>query len=209
MISLRDKKKEATRRKILKAAKEIFEEKGFSGSRTIEIAKHANIGEGTLFNYFNSKSELFLTVFFEKFKVTNLTFQGIEVSTEKQVAAEIMKIINYYTESVKKVQKRSLQEYYAVMHDVNLTDSIQLREEFLNRDIIIYNNISRLFIQLQNTNVCQYKFNIDILVKCICSASITTFKDYVYASSMTYEEMMKDIFEQIACIIQGNVLFKH
>jgi AcrR family transcriptional regulator len=43
---------------ILNAATKIFAEKGYEGSRTSDIAKEANIAEGTIFRYFKTKKDL-------------------------------------------------------------------------------------------------------------------------------------------------------
>jgi AcrR family transcriptional regulator len=43
---------------ILNAAIKIFAEKGFQAGRTSDIAKEANIAEGTIFRYFKTKKDL-------------------------------------------------------------------------------------------------------------------------------------------------------
>jgi len=43
---------------ILDAATKIFAEKGYAGSRTSDIAKEANVAEGTIFRYFKTKKDL-------------------------------------------------------------------------------------------------------------------------------------------------------
>jgi AcrR family transcriptional regulator len=61
----REKNKETTKRRILKAALELFKEKGFDRTTTKEISRRAGIAEGTLFNYFKTKEDLAL-YFFQK-----------------------------------------------------------------------------------------------------------------------------------------------
>ena len=56
----RVQKKEKTKRAILKAALELFAAKGFYATTTKAISKKAKIGEGTLFNYFETKEDLAL-----------------------------------------------------------------------------------------------------------------------------------------------------
>ena len=55
-----DKKEAFTEKhlKILEAAVRVFSEKGFSASRTSEVAKAAGVSEGTIFNYFKTKKDL-------------------------------------------------------------------------------------------------------------------------------------------------------
>lgn len=43
---------------ILDAATKVFAEKGYEGSRTSDIAKEANVAEGTIFRYFKTKKDL-------------------------------------------------------------------------------------------------------------------------------------------------------
>jgi AcrR family transcriptional regulator len=59
----REKNKEETKQRILKAALELFKEKGLEGTTTKEISKKAGIAEGTLFNYFKTKEDLALYFF--------------------------------------------------------------------------------------------------------------------------------------------------
>lgn len=51
--------KEERRAIILKAALDVFYEKGFSAAGTDDIAERAGISKGTLYLYFSSKDELF------------------------------------------------------------------------------------------------------------------------------------------------------
>jgi len=52
----------AKREVILKSAASMFAIKGFHDTSINEIAIHANIGKGTIYEYFNSKNTLFLEV---------------------------------------------------------------------------------------------------------------------------------------------------
>jgi len=61
----RERNKDETKRRILKAALELFKGKGLEGTTTKEISKKAGIAEGTLFNYFKTKEDLAL-YFFQK-----------------------------------------------------------------------------------------------------------------------------------------------
>ncbi|MBF6330127.1 TetR/AcrR family transcriptional regulator [Nocardia transvalensis] len=57
-IGLRERKKERTRRALLRAAYRLFEEKGYDRTTTSEIAHAAEVSPGTFFNYFGTKEEL-------------------------------------------------------------------------------------------------------------------------------------------------------
>ncbi len=48
---------------IIEAAATVFADKGFNGAIIAEIAKKAGVGKGTVYEYFDSKTELFFEVF--------------------------------------------------------------------------------------------------------------------------------------------------
>ncbi len=70
LTDLPRKERERLRRRedILAAAKKVFAEKGFAGSTLDEIAIVAEYGKGTIYNYFSSKEELFITLIREGLK---------------------------------------------------------------------------------------------------------------------------------------------
>jgi len=61
----RAQNKQAIRNRIVKAALNLFQTKGFEGTTTRAIARKAEIAEGTVFNYFKTKEDIAL-YFFEQ-----------------------------------------------------------------------------------------------------------------------------------------------
>ena len=59
----RAQNKAATRERIGSAALQLFESKGFDATTTKEIARHARVAEGTVFNYFETKEDIALHFF--------------------------------------------------------------------------------------------------------------------------------------------------
>jgi AcrR family transcriptional regulator len=58
----KEKIAEKRKQQILDAALPIFSRKGFAASTTSEIAEAAGVAEGTIYNYFPTKRELFIAV---------------------------------------------------------------------------------------------------------------------------------------------------
>jgi AcrR family transcriptional regulator len=56
--SRRERRIAARRAQILNAAESVFSEKGYERATTRDIAERADVSEGTLYNYFGSKSDL-------------------------------------------------------------------------------------------------------------------------------------------------------
>jgi TetR/AcrR family fatty acid metabolism transcriptional regulator len=55
--------RERKRKRILRAAIEVFAEKGFFSARMADIAKKASVADGTLYLYFEGKEHLLISVF--------------------------------------------------------------------------------------------------------------------------------------------------
>ena len=51
---------------ILEAAQKVFAAHGYHKARTVEIARAAGVAEGTLYNYFESREDIFLSLFDER-----------------------------------------------------------------------------------------------------------------------------------------------
>jgi AcrR family transcriptional regulator len=56
-------RKKEKREQIIRAAAKVFARKGFAGTLIADIAAEAGIGKGTVYEYFDSKEDLFFGVF--------------------------------------------------------------------------------------------------------------------------------------------------
>jgi AcrR family transcriptional regulator len=56
-------KKEKLRSAILKAATQLFTAKGYANTTIGEIAKKSGMAQGNIYNYFDSKFDIFITIF--------------------------------------------------------------------------------------------------------------------------------------------------
>ena len=57
---LRERKKQQTRQRLVAAAVELFDERGFDNVAVAEVARRAEVSEATVFNYFSTKEDLVL-----------------------------------------------------------------------------------------------------------------------------------------------------
>lgn len=62
-MTRRERQAEALRNEILSAAVLVFNENGYEKATTKKIAEKAEVSEGTLYNYFNNKRDILITLF--------------------------------------------------------------------------------------------------------------------------------------------------
>lgn len=68
------REKEARKKAILEAAKSIFFEKGFKSATMDQIAEIAELSKGSLYLYFSSKEELYVSILVEGMEILRESF---------------------------------------------------------------------------------------------------------------------------------------
>lgn len=93
---------------ILEAAIKVFSEKGFGSSRTSEIAKEADVAEGTIFRYYKTKKDLLMgllipliTRFFRPLVIKSV--ERIVKNEENKPIDEVIK--NVYIDRLSLIEK--------------------------------------------------------------------------------------------------------
>jgi len=71
MAGIREQKKKKTKAAILQSAMQLFSRQGYENTSIDQMAKAAGIGKGTIYSYFQSKSEIFLAFCEEQLTFVN------------------------------------------------------------------------------------------------------------------------------------------
>jgi len=154
----RSENKEKTRKAILRAALDLFAERGFYRTTTKAVARKAGIAEGTLFNYFETKEDLAL-YFFEE---------------------ELSRVITWY-ESDRRMQRASIAEkLFGVIH--RFLDGLEPYEEFIGavyiRAFTPASKLSPLSLQTRERNLRYLKFIAGILAEAEKAGEIPRLGDF-------------------------------
>ncbi|MFX1418888.1 MAG: TetR/AcrR family transcriptional regulator [Promethearchaeota archaeon] len=81
----KEKEKEQRRNEIIMTAMDIFISKGFNNTKMEEIAYKASLSKGTLYNYFDSKNDLYLVVGTIAIRKLNEFYEAIDLTSKSDL----------------------------------------------------------------------------------------------------------------------------
>ena len=132
-------KDENKHQKIIQAAVRVFAEKGFYNSRVAEIAKEANVADGTIYLYFKNKDDILISLFEEEFGqiVENMRK---ELEKEKDPLRKIKRFAIAHLSIVSK------QQHLGEVLGVEVRQSSKFMKEYINKPFIEYLNLIRSIV---------------------------------------------------------------
>lgn len=92
------KAQEIIRNEILQTAAKEFAEKGYDSANINEIATKSGIGKGTIYNYFNTKKDLYLETIRQTIQLLNSISDTIYSDTESSATQKLEELIIKYFE---------------------------------------------------------------------------------------------------------------
>ena len=89
----RKKRKENTRKKVFKAALELFAKKGFEETIIEDITKRAKVAKGTFYNFFSKKEDVL--VYYLGSKIAQ-SHKGFKFNTENSFLEQYKSLVSNY-----------------------------------------------------------------------------------------------------------------
>lgn len=132
-------KDEKKHQRILKAAVKVFAEKGFYNSRVSEIAKEANVADGTIYLYFKNKDDILISLFEEE-------FGRIVENMRKELAKEKDPLQKIRVFAIMHLSIVSKQQQLGEVLGVEVRQSSKFMKEYINNPFIEYLNLIRSIV---------------------------------------------------------------
>lgn len=119
VISRRQREKNARAQEILKAARDLFNVKGYHNTTLEEIAQHAEFGKGTIYNYFPSKEALFYGI------IDQLAHEMLEIahSSVEPPRGSAREQLTAYAETMISHARENSDLYHLVFQEIHRLDS--------------------------------------------------------------------------------------
>ncbi len=114
-----------TKDKIIKASKELFAAKGFSGTSIRDIAKLADVNLGAINYHFKSKELLYVHVFQTSYQWVEEAIKMISSKEDLDTKGFALKVFDFFTEN-----KSALMNTFKIILD----ESIQIPEDAIESE---------------------------------------------------------------------------
>lgn len=202
MAGLREEKKKQNQSNIIRSAKKIFNEKGYQQATMVMIAKDANVGTGTIYNYFPSKGSLLLTIFNEEVSKLKQENQTLITGTNSGLVESIAELMSKLTDFFSLYPKSFWRELFHVVTE-EAEDSIFLRNGMFNLDEEAMGWVKQIIID--HSDSFRVPINPDEAVNTIYAQAMMQTILYIYNDSYTKELFLEQLMGQIAFIFAGKL----
>ncbi len=96
MAGLREQQKQATRGKVLRAARDLFDEIGYEPATIRAIAQRAGVSVGSVFTTFTSKADILSQVVLERMQTLHAELEGVTPHLRGTVADRLSSLMSIH-----------------------------------------------------------------------------------------------------------------
>jgi AcrR family transcriptional regulator len=164
-------RKEEKRALIIEAAAKVFARRGFAGTLMAEIAIEAGIGKGTLYEYFDSKENLFFAVF-EWFVQATEAEAKVSISALGGSASERLDALS---DSLMSSWAQMEDMYSLVMEFWSASASSQMRERFKQAFKNGYSDFRQIVSTLIRDGIERGEFQPQVDIDSVAAALVGTW----------------------------------
>jgi len=189
---------EKIRKEILEAAYTLFTKKGYEDTKTKEISEMVGIAEGTLFNYFSSKANLYMEAMLE-----NMDLSGVREMSEEITRENIIDmILEYITKSFKivfKLPKTVIKEIFHLSTYLSKKKR-KVFSKFAETDFKAMDELGQFLKQMQEKKLLK-DFDPETAASTIFAAVFFELLLYTYEDQYEKDIMMMSLKKKLELII--------
>jgi AcrR family transcriptional regulator len=156
---------------IIEAAARVFASRGYNGTLMADIATEAGIGKGTIYEYFDSKEDLFFAVF-EWFVRATETEAKVSIHALGGSASERLEALS---DSLMKSWLQMLDMFSLVMEFWSASASSQLRERFKRAFREGYSDFRQIVSALIRDGMQRGEFRPEVDAESVAAALVGTW----------------------------------
>ncbi|MGB5749648.1 MAG: TetR/AcrR family transcriptional regulator [Desulfobacterales bacterium] len=170
-MSNRDQTRNGKNIRIIEAAARVFAQKGYAGASVADIAVSAAIGKGTVYEYFDSKEELFFAVF-EWYMLSTGRQASVSISALGGSAAERLMALS---ESIMGLWDEIKDAFTLTMEFWAASASSQMHDRLKPAFRELYGGFRGIIISLIREGIERGEFRPDVRTESIAAALVGTW----------------------------------
>jgi len=190
------KEKEKIRKEILESAYTLFTKNGYEETKTKDISERVGIAEGTLFNYFSSKANLYIESMLE-----NIDLSVPELIYGQMKQENIVDVVlEYITKSfIFKLPKTVIKEILYLSTYLSKKKR-KVFNKFAETDFKAMDELAHLIKQMQEKRLLK-AFNPETAASTIFAAVFFELLLYTYEDHYDKDDMMTSLRKKVELII--------
>ena len=204
MSTVRENKKKAIRRRILEAAKERFLTDGFEETTIADIAGKANIGVGTLYNYFPSKSLLYMESYFREVGNPKDKLNEIISKYGNDPVLTIVHITEVYIKSYRTTDKTVMRELFTAFME-SLNKHKDLGKAYADYKYVYIDFLAQILESYKEKGMLVKSLNTKDSAFCVFSIITTNALFYIMDDKASYDDMIDNVLRQVKAFFQGKI----
>ena len=157
--------------RIVEAAAKIFAQKGYAGAAVADIAVQAEIGKGTMYEYFDSKEDLFFAVF-EWFILKSGKTASVNISVLGESASKRLEALN---DSIMGMWDEIKDPFTLTMEFWAASSSSQMRDRFKQAFRQLYKEFRGIVVSLIRDGIERGEFRSDVKPEAIAASLVGTW----------------------------------
>ena len=202
MARVTEKQKQEIRQKILEVSKEHFLSKGYDDTKTKDIARDAGIAEGTLFNYFDTKTDIFLEAMASGYIINSSVVNSLDFGEE--IADIIFDLVYGTMKPLAKLPRKIIKEIFSA--SITLAKrKPELMKKIVQLDFDLISDLEKVLKKFMDEKRLK-KGDAKIFAEAIYSVVVFEIIIYLYEEKLTMEKMLENVKEKIRFTLEGHIL---
>jgi len=202
MARVTEKQKQEIRQLILKVSKQHFLTKGYDATKTKDIAREAGIAEGTLFNYFDTKTDIFLEAMASGYIIDGDVVKTLDFGEE--IADIIYDLIYRTMKPLAKMPRKIIKEIFTA--SITLAKrKPELMKKIVQLDYKLIEDMEGIIKRLideKRLKECDPKVFSEIFYSIVVVEVVI----YLYEEKISQEKMLENVKEKIRFTLEGHLL---
>jgi len=200
MSVLRKKQKQRREEAIIEAAKELISEKGYRNTSIEEIAEKAEVGPATVYNYFSSKSGLFVSVFNKEVEI--LLEYGEKIINNPPAKAEeaaYQLVESYFGDFINRYSRRLMREIFIAV----LVEQLSVRKTIIGLDYALMEQLAKLLELIKKRDQINFETSTEDAAFVIYSVIITDLMAFFVDDDMPIQDCLHAMKRHIYLVFKG------